>query len=593
MFAAIPDEMNSDDNQHDPNTESEKVELIDDPIDMPDRRLWLWVGLAVALLVAGGIGAPYLYREAKIWRAHRLIREAKESFGNFNVTNGVSRLHSAVVLAPDDTDVLRLAAETLALFGSPDSIRYWDRLEQKGVLTPEDRLNRARAAINHVRLEIAGRDLETLYRATPTNTAVLGLSIDFFSRIGNRTKAREAAAELLRVEPDSRPGRLAAGGLLATDAANPSNRVIGRRLLMELATTPGAHQTNAWQLLETLRDLPATDCQRLVAVITNQPVPTLANTLAAAEFSRRADTNSLASWIPRVVDAARGKSGSKAFGAACLWLLERDQFQPILELIPEDEARRSETLIPYRIQALSLLQRFGEVEAVLNDASVPLNTFDRTLFRGALAQQTGKAKDAESMMSEALTLATNRTQLRRLAIAASDAGQWKVAAAGWQRLIPLSNERFEPSLGFLRAARRTGDTKVLFEAHRRFLEAVPGDYGVRTEAAYLQLVLGDHPDDVLVQLNAFPAQLKGTERIQFLTAFVELRTGKMNEGLATLERLSVDWSSIEDRWKALYASLLAANGQREAARRITSAIKAGDLTSAERECFGNWLPSLR
>lgn len=582
--------MNSED--HHSEDEPEKVELIDDPIDMPDRRLWLWVGLVVVLLVAGGIGAPYAYRYAKVWRAHRFIQEAKDSFGTLNVTNGVARLHSAVVLAPDDPEVLRLAAETLALFRSSDCIRYWDRLEQKGLLTPFDRLNRARAALFHVRLEIAGRDLETLYRSTPTDTNVLGLSIDFFSRIGNRAKAREAAAELLRVEPNSRSGRLAAGGLLASDSANPSNRIHGRQLLMELATSTGPFQTNAWQLLETLPDLTASDCGRLVAAITNQPLPTLVNTLAAAEFSRRADSNSVAAWIPKILEAARGKTESAAFPAACVWLMDRGQFQSAVDLIPESEANRSAQLTALRIQALSLLKQFPAVEAAINDPNIPLTPFDRALFRGALADQSGRAKDVDGHWTEAQNLATNRAQIRQLAIAASGAGRWRIAATSWQRLIPISNERFEPSLGFLQNARRTGDTRLLLEAHKKFLDVVPGDIGVRTEAAYLQLVLGDHPDDVLTEINAFPAQMKASDRIQFLIAFVQLRTGKMNEGLATLERLSVDWATLEDRWKALYASLLAANGQREAARRFSSSVKVSTMTSAERECFGTWLPTL-
>ena len=151
-------------NEPPPDPDSEAADLIDDPVDMPDRRLWIWLAAAVVLLVAAGIGGPYAYRASKVWRARSFIAKAQESFKAMDFTNGAARLHAAVILAPDDTVVLRMAAETLVLFGNPDALDFWGRLEQKGAFTRADRLNRVRSALPVGRLDLAGADLQLLYK---------------------------------------------------------------------------------------------------------------------------------------------------------------------------------------------------------------------------------------------------------------------------------------------------------------------------------------------------------------------------------------------------------------------------------------------
>jgi hypothetical protein len=245
------------------------------------------------------------------------------------------------------------------------------------------------------------------------------------------------------------------------------------------------------------------------------------------------------------------------------------------------------------LQAYSIAGDHQTIRELVDHPEAVLTPFDRALYRGTLALQTGKNQDAETHWTEAQDLATNRFMVQRLAETATRAAMWRIAAASWQRLIPLVPNRFEPAAGFLRTAQRSGDSALSLAAHKKFLEVVPNDLGVRTEAAYLQLVLGEKPEQILAELDRFPEELKKGDRIQVLVGLGQLRSGKESEGLATLERSSVDWSQLEPRWKALYAALLSANGQREAARRYAAMVKPASLTVSERECFGTWVPSLR
>jgi len=576
-----------------PDPESEAPDLIDDPVDMPDRRVWLWLAIAVVVLVAAGLGGPYAYRASKVWRARSFIAKAQESFKTLDFTNGAARLHAAVILAPDDTAVLRMAAETLALFGNPDALNFWSRLEQKGDFTRTDRLNRVRSALPVGRLDLAGPDLERLYKDSPKDPDVLGLSVDLFRRMGNLAKAREAVGELLAADPKSRPAQLAAGGLLATDSASPSNRVRGRELLMGLSTTSGVHQTNAWQLLATVPDLEPAELVRLVETITNRPAPGLVHVLAAAEFARRADTNSVAEWLPRVEAAMLAEKKSDGFNSAAIWVLERGAFRWILDQLPVESVRRDPARLPLLLQAKSMAGELREVRSLIDDPESALGAFDRTLFRGTSAWQARNPAEAERHWTEALVLATNRVQVRRLAQAASGAGVWRTAVAAWKRLLENPAERFDAAVGLLRAARETRDARILLDASNQFLQVVPGDVGVRAEAVYLQLVLGDHAEAGLAELERFPAGLRPTDRVQLLTAFGLLRTGKAPDALATVERLTMDWDKAEPRWQALYAALLAANGQREAARRYGAMVPLPSLMASERECFGSWVAALR
>jgi len=581
--------MNSNESLPDP----EPDELIDDPTAMPDRRVWLWVSILVVLLVAAGVGGPYAYRASKVWRAHTFIVKAQESLARKDFTNGAAQLHAAVILAPDDNAVLRMAAETLAIFGNPDAINFWSRLEQKGDFTRSDRLNRVRSAIPNGRLDLAGTDLQILYKENPKDPDVLGLSVDFFRRMGNFPKAREAAGELLAAAPDLPYGQMVAGGLLSSDASSPSNRVRGRQLLLNLATTAGPQQTNAWQLLGTLAELSPQELLRLVGVITNRPAMSLDHWLSAAEFVRRADTNLVTPWIARIEQAMTVETNSPSFFAGAIWLLDRGEYRWILDQFPAERVRQDPRRLPLLLQAKSMAGELREVRVLLEDPETALDGFDRALFLGTSAWQNQNLAEAERFWTEALGTATNRIQVLRLAEAASSGGLWRIAVSAWERLLSGPGERFEAAVGLLRAAKETRDGRLLLSACTRFLEVVPGDMGVRAEAIYLRFILADHTEAALAELAQFPEPLKITERVQLLNALGLLRSGKAADALATVERLTLNWENTEPRWQALYSALLGANGQREAARRYASRVQPGSLTPAERECFGGWIPALR
>lgn len=578
---------------HDPQVE----ELIDDPIDMPDRRVWLWLSLAVVLLVAVGLGAPYAYKASKVWRARSFVAAAQKEFVAGNITNGSAQLRSAVILAPDDATVLRMAAEILSLMESPDALNYWGRLESKGDFTRGDRLNRVRIALSSGRLEIAAADLVKLYKDTPKDPVVLALSVNLFQRMGNVIKTREAALELIAADSGSRASQLLAGDVLSSDRSSATNRTYGRSLLLRVALNPGDHQTNAWQVLGTLPDVPKADLLRLVAVLTNRPAPSLNHIMLAAEFARRADTNSISLWLREIREAVRKEIPAGRYGPdfnfAAFWLLDHGDARWLLEQIPAREALRDSRLLPVRMQALALSGGTAEITAILNDTNSALNPFDRALFRGVTVWRAGDKAAAAQHWKEAMDEVSNRNQLRTLAKTASEMGAWPTAIAAWKALLNAPSERFDAAVHLINAARASRDARIQLDAYNQFLAAVPGDIGIRMEVLYLRLVLAERVEDAALEIEQLSPTIRGSEIAQLLSAFAKLRGGHATEALATAERMSLDWTKGEVRWKALYASLLAANGQREAARRIASAVESRQLSNAERECFGSWVASLR
>jgi uncharacterized protein HemY len=572
-------------------------ELIDDPIDMPDRRVWLWLSIAVALLVTVGLGAPFAYKASKVWRARAFVAEAQKDFVAGNFTNGASRLRSAVILAPDDSDVLRMAAETLSLLESPEAISYWARLETKGDFTRNDRLNRVRIALSSGRLEIAAADLAKLYKDNHREPVVLALSVNLFQRMGNVPKAREAALELIAADPESRSSQLLAGDVLASDPAFQANRARGRSLLLGLALSPGDHQTNAWKTLGTLPDISKADLLKLVATLTNRPSPSLNHVMLAAEFARRADSNSIPSWLPVLHEAVRGNLATKTYGPeldfAAFWLLEHGDARWLLEQLPADESRRDARLLPIRLQALALTGGGAEIKSILGDTNSALKPFERALFEGLASWKAGDKTAADQHWKRALDEVGNRHQLRSLAKATSDAGAWSSAITAWKALLNSPSDRFDAAINLIQAARASRDARVQLDAYSQFLSAVPGDTGMRLEVLYLRLVLAERVEDTATEIEELAPHIRTTEIGQLLAAFAKLKRGNANEALATAERMALDWNKGEPRWKALYASLLAANGQREAARRLASTVPVRQLSTDERDCFGKWVAALR
>jgi hypothetical protein len=94
-----------------------------------------------------------------------------------------------------------------------------------------------------------------------------------------------------------------------------------------------------------------------------------------------------------------------------------------------------------------------EVRSLIDDPESALGAFDRTLFRGTSAWQAKNPVEAERHWTEALVLATNRVQVRRLAQAASGAGLWRTAVAAWKRLLENPAERFDAAAASRRRLR--------------------------------------------------------------------------------------------------------------------------------------------
>ena len=572
-----------------PNEDDDSDELD----DRPDQKVWVWVSVIIVLLISLGIGAPFAYRASKAWRARGLINQAKERFQTLDVTNAVGKLRLAIILAPDDNYVLRMVAETFSLLNNPEAITYWNRLEQKGAFTDKDRLNRARIALATGQLAIAGTDLRTLYAQTPKDTNVLGLSVDFFRRIGNQQKTLEAAGELLAVNPESTLSQLITGSLLSGDPSSSSNRLRGQQLLFHLATTSGENQTNSWRALETVSELTKDELNQIVFSITNRPTLSADHLLIAAKFSFQANTNSLSLWIPKIQASMDLNPTSTAYLKTATWLLAFGEGRWLANQLSEKDTGSNAPLFKLRLQALSDTGDLETVRSLISKPEAPLTRFDRTLFQGDLAFRAGKITEAKKHWTQSLLFATNSADLQRLATAASSVQLWDTAFPAWEKLLNRPFDRFETAVSFIRAAEGTRDQRIISTAYRRFLTIVPDDIGIKLELIYLHLILGEQIVSTVTEIEKFPEPMKSTPRVQLLRALGQLRSGTVAESLASLERMALPWETMPPRWRALYSASLGANNQREASRRIASLIPTGALLTSEREYFGTWVPLLR
>ena len=127
------------------------------------------------------------------------------------------------------------------------------------------------------------------------------------------------------------------------------------------------------------------------------------------------------------------------------------------------------------------------------------------------------------------------------------------------------------------------DTRVLRDATSQLAAYLPGDRGVAILNAYLSALLQDTSarakDGLMAVLGASPQEPDAPLAL----AMIELRLGDAAAALSRLEKMPRDWLQSTPQHGAVYAAALAANEQRELARRIARSIDVSKLRPEEVE----------
>ena len=554
-------------------------------------RFMAW---ATAILIVGfalGLAARPIFHAVKSRRARALAAEGEIQLAAGHLNEAMDRVRAALALGPGEIEVLRLAARGLTALRSPESLTYWETLCSNPRSTKSDRLDMVRTALVFARFETARLSLERLYDQDANDQEVLGLGIAYFRATGNLGKALDAARQLLEVAQISDATRLAAAEVLVNSPTD-ADVVRGLGILSGLSNSKGSITNSARTVLASIPNLADEEAHRLLVLLTNSPVPDLQGQLRTVELWQRLypeQTNAMCDWY----QARLGKEPPVTDDIVLIagWWLERNRADFLLQWIPESRSSTNADWLITRIQALASQKRWDVIGQMLDNTNNVLNPFQRDVFRTLNMWSQGDTQNAQRSLSVLASEAQNRPErLLLLAAAAENVGATSMAVESWRDLSRLPALQLPAGIRAMKTARRLGDARTIVDVYRDFLKIVPSDYGVRADIVYYRLLLGDPTSEVGRQLRLLPQPVLESDRGQMLLALLALRESNFDEALSRIEAPHYDWTKVEPRWKLLYATVLSANRQREAARAVIATMDPADYLPIEKQFANAWLP---
>lgn len=539
--------------------------------------------MLLLFLLALVFGKPG-YHWLKARRANQLAAEAEVLVHEGKLNDAASKYRAALQLDPLGYRPLAGAARLATRGSRPEAIDLWQEVMRLPEATADDRQEYVALLLQRGSLSTAEKILEELLRTSP-DARTLNLATQFASKDGDEAKALEFARLAVTRGPNDDAPRFRLAELLAK-STEAGQRAEARQTLWSLAEKPGRLQKSAIEALARAPELLPNEQDKILAALDALPDRDVVSDLLAAELRLKiqpADAeqiyrNAIAKW-----------SGGAVADLAELarWLNLHKQSERVLALIPEERAAASEPLLLSRLDALANLERWPEIDALLDRPDLALDPAVVESFRARNAMGRASALDADLHWDRAITLAgSDPFKLKFVANFAEQSHAEVAAVKAYDQLTRFPEQAAAAQRGKQRLLEQNGDAGAARNVAERLSTLAPNDINAQAQLIYLNLLLGLELDGNLAKAKALAAKYPARLSFRITAALGFLRANENAAALAQFNGPPIEWERTPPNWRAVYAATLMANGQAETARAIMRKIPLEKLNNEERELIG-------
>ncbi len=547
------------------------------------RFAYLVVGLLVLGLVGYLIGRPS-YRKIKNQRAVILIHEADQLAKQGKWADAVQALRTATGLAPGDPEVLRISAQLNARSGSPGGLMSLRALLSSPSATVTDRLDYIRMALDFGRVDLSGPEIAVMLKTNHDNPALLRLAIRHLQLMGKPENAIMAAREWLTRE-SANPEAEYTLGLLLCGSQDPAERAEGQRMLLGLAVGKSEQRNEAVDVLARIPDLSRPETQLLIKELMGRTNAQL----AIANLKIRLDPGEKTAVVEDIIRQARETTNTTDIVRTAAWLSEVGEVDRVDDLLPVDRVSNNPALMTARLEALIYAGRVREVLPFLQTPDLPIEPYLQHCLNALAAKQQGKDHLIRTHFDSALAAAGGSVnKVATIASYAEKMNQPLAAIAAYQKLMEYPPFTVYAGRQIMRLVEPLDDINTTRSTLKQLSKFMPQDDSLYLAAAYASFLTGEVPPEVRNTLARRAKKSPEEKLYPLVLALGQLKLGNAPEALNLIESAKTDWDSAEPRWQALYAAILGANQQREAARVIAAKIDRSRLKGPELELIKPW-----
>ena len=551
------------------------------------RALTVTIGIVVGLIVLGVV-AKSLYPVVKRLRARRLARQTLVLIDAGKYSEAKVKLPGILQLAKDDPEVLRAAARYCTALKSPSALEYWERLRGTGQATVDDLLGFTSSALDANRTDLSAPVVTYLVGHYPTRIDVLHIGMRHLDVAGFPDRAIELGRRALTLDSFNPKTERLLGQLLLSRPDKALNEE-GRALLWGAAEHPGVERDAALVSLSSYEHLTSSEMADLIRLFEADAAHDLYKRLRVVDLRWRLNPENRPELAKQVTQWLASETILTNFIQIASWAVKSSP-ESIAQGVTEARAATNQVILLHLTDALAELGRWPQIHGLLEkyDKMYPPFALDMLLGReAAWAHQPG---NAEKYLLSAGTDADGDP--RKLSMAASFAetqGFVGTAIKLWELMLNSRANSVVAVAQILRLCKNRDDLAAEQRALHRLSTEAPADLRLAAESAERDVLVNVDPGPAIAVLEKQIAAEPNELRWRFDAALGDLRLKNPSGALTRLEQIEINESMLTPRLKVIYAAVLGANQQREAARRYSRQLATEDLKSQERELIQPYL----
>jgi tetratricopeptide (TPR) repeat protein len=556
---------------------------------------FLAVSISVTLLILSVTYARPLKHSYKRMRAENMVKEARRMAENGQVVNAVMKAQEAYQKAPESIDAIRLNFEFFTLMKRNTAMFFYDKLKEQEALTSADKQLQVRCLLNLGRPKDASNALEKLMRIEQPSEALMKLA----EEVWGKREMNKPLLNILRSYSEAHPDDCESLLRLAKvqiSSGSPLEIGEGMETLWSLATQDDSLGLQTLEFINELPSLTPEDTTKLIRRLKTHPRGDDRHYVTALKREVQQSPERKKEIVMNASERYRGKKRDE-LAPFIRWLVEQGEFLQVLSILPEEDAKSHQGLLENYLNALSMVQRFGDVERIVNDPKITgvLDPTTVAMFRAHLAYVL--KKPSEELRSK-LILAKDAAEINgrypallQIAIYAEDRGHFDIVEDAYRLAIkaarrasaPPSIER-EAYTGLINACEANHNTESLLQATTEAVQRYPEDNTFIERHLYTSLLAGKNIE--LAQRNAQELlRVQPKDNLRKLTvAMAHWRLQDIQQAVSFLQFM--DLNPLTEGQRAVFAAIAKSGGFHDEATGVVKAINPqASMLPEERRCY--------
>jgi len=529
---------------------------------------WQVLSILTLALVAIGLSAPYAYRSFKTWRGESLANSAVRALSQGDLEGSRESIEAAYQLVPQNALVRKQLARVLHAHGKSQSLEFWYRLAEDGLLNHDELIEYVNTALSLKIPQEAMRIMEIMIKDPNVRDEDFRMAMKVAYRLGDLNRIDEFYKMAIEHHPeDYKAGLILASTFLQT--GDPFRHATAITVLDDLKKRKGEPSLSALKFLALSKHVSIEKRQDAIhQLLLSEDL--LNNDYLDIQKMRIVISPNEKRKIIEEVLARFLKSDESQKIMLGRWLNQIHEYAMVLEMITEEQAKTNVELLGVYLDALAETQQWEVLIRILRDeANLPITHFVRQIYLFRSYKEL--ASEEEALYHWNNTILQNsdvKSYYERLMKAGNYAEAMRYFNYAEIAYEKIKNNPLSAKQGYValfRIARAEGKTARLGELLAEMKPSYPHEQALINDINYYNLLLGKDVEQSTASALQLYTQHPKLMAYRVTMALALLRNNEADKANALLNIPGIDWSSLQDVWKFVKVLVEVANGNQTVA----------------------------